>query len=101
MALQEPQGGEVKHPVRALERRIKDVGLEDVAAGVEDTDAWIGQRARQVLRAAAHEVVVDDERPDILAEQAIRGVRPDQARATDEDKRLSLQFHSRLLDSHK
>jgi hypothetical protein len=39
--LKQPKRGEVKHAVHALHRSVKDVGLADVAADLEELNAWI------------------------------------------------------------
>ena len=59
VALQQPQRRKMKHAVGALQRRVENVGLRDVAAGIEHLDARIAQSALQVLHRTAHEVVID------------------------------------------
>ena len=39
IALQQPEGGEVKHAIGAFESGVELVGLANVTAGLEDRDA--------------------------------------------------------------
>ena len=68
MALQQPQRGEVEHAVGASERLGEHVGLADVAAGFEHLDPVVAQRDGEVLVRATHEVVVDDDLADVVAQ---------------------------------
>ena len=93
MALQQPQGSELKDTIRALQRRIQNVGLGDVTASLKNLDARILQRLRKVLGRAADEIVVDHDLADIRFRELIYCMRADEARAPDDDDALSLEFH--------
>ena len=85
MALKQPQSGEVEDAVGPFKRGIEHVGLEDVAADIEQPDPRIGQRRGQILVPAANEIVVDDDLSNILLEEAVDGVRADQPGTADHD----------------
>ncbi len=103
MALQQPKRGELKHAVGALQGRVENIGLRDVAARLEDLDARIAQRAGKILMRAANEIVVDDDLADVLLHQLIDRMRPDQTGAADHNKPLSsnVQLASLLLDQRE
>ena len=61
VALQEPQRREMEDAVGALQGRVEDVGLADVAARLEDLDARVLERVGEILGPPAHEIVVDDD----------------------------------------
>ena len=105
MALEQPQGGEMEDAVGAVERRLQDVGLEDVAADVEDPHARILERVGQVLGAAADEIVVDDDlaaRPRAAADRpcASRSGRRRRLRTSLLPSSRMFVFHLRMLVSH-
>ncbi|MHC2461144.1 hypothetical protein ACVIHD_000156 [Bradyrhizobium embrapense] len=93
VTLQQPERSELEHPVGSLQRRIEDIGLRDVAAGLEDLDAGVAQRAGKVLMRAAHEIVVNDDLADVSLRQLIDRMRPDQPGAPDNDNLLSANVH--------
>src|SRR5262249_39676404 len=89
MALQQPQCRQVKNAVGTVQRAVEDVGLADIAAGVIDSNTRILQRASQVCPRAAYEIIVDGNLADVLANQQVKGVRADQASASDNDELLT------------
>jgi len=85
VALEQPQGREMEDPVGAIQRGFEDVGLQYVAANIEDAHARILERALQIFRPAANEIVIDKDFANIFAEQAIGRVRADQPGTADQD----------------
>ena len=74
-AFAQPQSRKMKNAVGRIERGIQYVSLEDIATNVEDANARVLQGVLQVLRAPADKIVVDHELFDVLAKQAIGGMR--------------------------
>ena len=93
VALEQPQRRKVEHAIGPFEGRGEDVSLTDVATRLEDLDAIVGQRVREVFGAATHEVVVDDDLAHVLTCEGINGVRADEAGAADHDEFLSADVH--------
>ena len=96
VTLQKPQGGEVEDSVGAVERALQNVRLENIAADVANPDAPVAQRAVEVGLPAAHEIVIDQDLPDIGLDQLVHGMRADQAGAADDDDFLVVEMHVRV-----
>ena len=96
MALQQPKRGEVEDAVGAIERRLQDVGLENITAHVEDLDALVLERLGQIFLPTANEIVVDENFGDLASCQLIDGVRADEASAADDDDFLIIELHVRI-----
>jgi len=93
MALKEPQSGEMKHAVSSVERGIEYVRLKNIAANVEQPDARIAQRGRQILGPPTDKIVVHDDFANVFLEEPIDRVRSDQPGATDYDELCSFKSH--------
>ena len=93
MALQNPKSREVEHAIRALDRLLKNVSVQDVAAMREDADTLVSHRLAQVVVRAAEEVVVNHDFTHVGLEQFVHDVTADESRTADDDNLLSCQIH--------
>ena len=82
----------------ALQRLVQDVGLADIAPDLEDLDPGISKSFHQILVGAAHEVVVNDDLPDVFPREVVDGVRTDQPGAADHDQFLASNVHMNWRD---
>jgi hypothetical protein len=79
VAIKQPECDEVKHAVRALDRRPQEVGVQDVAALFEDLEPRILQRLTEILDVPAYELVVDEDLLKRLTNQRphrVRAIKP-------------------------
>ena len=87
----------MEHGIRSLQRRIENVRLGDVSAGLEDFHARVFHRFSEVLRRAAYEIVVNDDLADILPCELVDAMRADEPSSTNHHKALALNVHNRSL----
>ena len=97
VAVEQPKGGQVEHPVHPFHRRVQNVGLHDVAPEFEDPDARVSERVGEILPGAAAEIVIDQNLADLGLDQLVNQVRADEPGAPDHQHPFAAQFHRQLL----